>query len=156
MTMAENIGKPRFEGDSLIIETRGAEEVYDAKYLVASLLVLVAKGDHNISGPETAEMIELVSEHFSLPTSASLELLTNAMEDIAENPDFENLLRDLSRLLSTEEKEEVALMMLKVIAANGRKNAEEMDQLRVAADIVGIPPEVLHRAFDRYFEETMS
>jgi len=154
--MAENISRPRFEGDNLVIETRGTEEVYDAKYLVASLLVFVAKADDNISGPETAEMIELVSEHFGLPTSASLELLTNAMEDIAENPDFENLLRDLSRLLSTEEKEEVALMMLKVIAANGRKNAEEMDQLRVVADIIRIPPEVLHRAFDRYFEETMS
>jgi uncharacterized tellurite resistance protein B-like protein len=148
--MTEEFSKPRFEGDTLIIETRGAEEVYDAKYLVSSLLVFVAKGDGKISEPETAEMIQLVSEHFGLPSSQSLELLTNAMEDI------ESLLRDLSRLLSVEEKEEVALMMLRVVAANGRKDAEEMGQLRRAAEIIDIPPETLHRAFDRYFEETIS
>lgn len=154
--MTEEFSKPRFEGDALIIETQGAEEVYDAKYLVSSLLVFVAKGDGKISEPETAEMIQLVSEHFGLPSSQSLELLTNAMEDIAENPDFESLLRDLSRLLSVQEKEEVALMMLRVVAANGRKDAEEMGQLRRAAEIIDIPPETLHRAFDRYFEETIS
>jgi uncharacterized tellurite resistance protein B-like protein len=154
--MTEEFSKPRFEGDTLIIETRGAEEVYDAKYLVAALLVFVAKGDGKISEPETAEMIQLVSEHFGLPSSQSLELLTNAMEDIAENPDFESLLRDLSRLLNVQEKEEVALMMLRVIAANGRKDAEEMGQLRRAAEIIDIPPETLHRAFDRYFEATVS
>jgi uncharacterized tellurite resistance protein B-like protein len=152
--MIEEPKKPRVEGAALVIETQSDTEVYDAKYLVSGLLVFVAKGDGNISGQETAEMIELVNDHFGLPSAESLALLTNAMEDIGENPDFENLLRELSQLLSTEEKEEVALMMLKVVAADGRKDAEEMEKLRVAADLIEIPPDVLHRAYDRYFEET--
>jgi uncharacterized tellurite resistance protein B-like protein len=152
--MIEEPKEPRIEGDELIIETQSSTEVYDAKYLVAALLVFVAKGDGNISGEETEQMIELINEHFAVPSSASLEALTNAMEDIAENPDFENLLKDLSKLLNVAEKEEVALMMLKVVAANGRKDAEEMDKLRRAADIIEIPPDTLHRAYDRYFEET--
>ncbi len=152
--MIEEPKKPRVEGDALVIETQSDTEVYDAKYLVSGLLVFVAKGDGNISGQETAEMIELVNDHFGLPSAESLALLTNAMEDIGENPDFENLLRELSQLLSTEEKEEVALMMLKVVAADGRKDAEEMEKLRVAAELIEIPPDVLHRAYDRYFEET--
>lgn len=152
--MIEESKKPRVEGDALVIETQSDTEVYDAKYLVSGLLVFVAKGDGNISGQETAEMIELVNEHFGLPSAESLALLTNAMEDIGENPDFENLLRELSQLLSTDEKEAVALMMLKVVAADGRKDAEEMEKLRVAADLIEIPAEVLHRAYDRYFEET--
>ena len=45
-------------------------------------------------------------------------------------------------------------MMLKVVAADGRKDAEEMEKLRQAAEIISIPPDVLHRAYDRYFEET--
>lgn len=154
--MVEEPKEPRFEGDSLVIETQSTTEVYDAKYLVAALLVFVAKGDGHISGQETAQMIELVNEHFGLPSSRSLELLTNAMEDIAENPDFESLLGELSKLLNIVEKEEVALMMLKVVAANGRKDAEEMEKFRVAAEIIEIPPEILHRAYDRYFEETMA
>jgi uncharacterized tellurite resistance protein B-like protein len=154
--MIEEPKQPRVEDDALIIETQSETEVYDAKYLVAALLVFVAKGDGNISGQETAEMIELVNDHFSLPSAESLGLLTNAMEDIGENPDFENLLRELSVLLSVQEKEEVALMMLKVAAADGRKDAEEMEKLRVAADIIEIPADILHRAYDRYFEETQA
>jgi uncharacterized tellurite resistance protein B-like protein len=147
--------EPRFEGETLVIETENKTEVYDAKYLVAALLVFVAKGDGEISEPETAQMIGLITEYFGLTSSESLELLTNAMEDLAENPDFESLLAELSKLLSLAEKEEVALMMLKVVAANGRKNSEEMEKLRIAADSTSIPPEVLHCAYDRYFEETM-
>ena len=152
--MIEEPKEPRIEGDELIIETQSSTEVYDSKYLVAALLVFVAKGDGNISGEETEQMIELINEHFGVPSSTSLELLTNAMEDIADNPDFENLLKDLSKLLNVAEKEEVALMMLKVVASNGRKDAEEMDKLRRVADLIEIPPDTLHRAYDRYFEET--
>ena len=152
--MIEKTKEPRFEDDALIIETRNSTEVYDAKYLVAALLVFVAKGDGTISGTETAAMIELVNDHFQLQSAASLELLTNAMEDSAENPDFVNLLRELSKLLDNDDKEDIALMMLKVAAADGRKDAEEMENLRTAADIIDIPPDILHRAYDRYFEET--
>jgi uncharacterized tellurite resistance protein B-like protein len=78
------------------------------------------------------------------------------MEDIAENPDFESLLRELSKLIDDSEKEEVGLMMLKVAAADGRKDAEEMEKLRAAADIIDISADVMHRAYDRYFAETMT
>ncbi len=152
--MTEEPKDPRIEGDELIIETQDSTEIYDARYLVAAVLVFVAKGDGKISGEETTLMLELISAYFQLPSAESLSLLTNAMEDIAENPDFENLMNELSKLLSREDKEEVALMMLKVVAANGRKNAEEMAKLRKAAEIIEIPPDILHRAYDRHFEET--
>lgn len=126
----------------------------NGRYLVAALLVYVAKGDGNISREETAEMIELMNEHFGIPSAESLALLTNAMEDLAENAAIEEKMRDLSSELSVAEKEEVALMMLKVVAADGRKDAEEMEKLRHAAEVVNISPEVLHRAYDRHFEET--
>jgi uncharacterized tellurite resistance protein B-like protein len=152
--MIEKPKKPQLVGDEMIIETQGSTEVYGAKYLVAALLVFVAKGDGNISSSESGEMVELLSAHFDIPRSQSLELLTNAIEEIADNPDFENLLKDLSTLLNVAEKEAVALMMLKVAAADGQKDAEEMDKLRAAAGLIDIPAETLHRAYDRYFEET--
>ena len=126
----------------------------NARYLVAALLVYVAKGDGNISGEETAEMIELMNEHFGIPSAESLSLLTNAMEDLAEDGTFEDKMREMSGAFSVAEKEEIALMMLKVVAADGRKDAEEMAKLRQAAEIISIPPDILHRAYDRYFEET--
>jgi uncharacterized tellurite resistance protein B-like protein len=152
--MIDKPKEPRFEGDQMIIETQSATEVYDARYLFAALLVLVAKGDGTISDRESAEMVELLNDYFGISSAESLSLLTNAMEDAAENPDFEGLLRDISTLLSEAQKEEAAVMMLKVVAVDGRKDAEEMEKLRRAADVIEIPPDTLHRAYDRYFEET--
>lgn len=152
--MIEEPKPPHFEENEMIIETQNATEVYDAKYLVAVLLVFVAKGDGNISESETEQMLGLLGDHFDLPSARALELLTRAMTDIAENPDLENLLKDLSVILSLVEKEDIALMMLKVAAADGRKDAEEMDKLSIAAQIIDIPADVMHCAYDRYFEET--
>ena len=152
--MIEEPKSPRLEGDEFLIETQNTTESYDVKYLVSALLIFVAKGDGNISGEETAEMLTMVSDHFDLQNSQSLELITNAMEDIAENPDFESLLKDLAPLLATEEKEDVTVMMLKVVAADGRRDVEELEAFQIAAEIIGISAETLHRAYDRYFEET--
>jgi uncharacterized tellurite resistance protein B-like protein len=152
--MTEEPKEPRFEDDQMIVETQSTTEVYDARYLVAALLVFVAKGDGTISDQESAEMVELINDYFSISSAESLSLLTTVLGDASSNPDFENLLADISKILSVAEKEEIALMMLKVVAADGRKDAEEMEKLRLAADIISIPPDTLHRAYDRYFEET--
>lgn len=152
--MTVEVKEARFEGDELIVETESATEVYDAKYLVAALLVYVAKGDGNISDEETAQMLSLVGSHFNLASSDSLEILRRAIRDIAENPDLKSLLTRLSAILNEQEKEDIALMMLKVVAADGRRDADEMENVRIAADVIGIPKDVMHRAYDRYFEET--
>ena len=154
--MVEEPKPPRIEGDELIIETVTGTETYDAKYLVAVLLVYVAKGDGVISGNETQQMLALIEEQFNIPSSESLALLTRAIADISDNPDMNNLLSEISLVLSAQEKEDIALMLLKIVAANGRKDAEEMEKLSNAAEIINIPADVMHRAYDRYFEETQT
>lgn len=154
--MIDETINPRFEGATLVIETSDETEVYDSQFLVAALLVYVAKGDGSISSSETAEMLKGVGRHFHLESAQSLELLNRALTNLADNPDLEGLLRDLSGVLTRDDKREIALMMLKVAAADGRRDAEEMEKLHVAAEIIDIPPDVLHQAFDDYFAETMS
>jgi uncharacterized tellurite resistance protein B-like protein len=151
--MTEDLIEPRFEGAQLIIETSNETEVYDSKYLVAALLISIAKSDGHISENETAKMLQLVGDHFQLKSSESLELLTRAMANLAENPDLTNLLKELSSVLTSADKEDVAVMLLKVVAADGRQDAEEMDTLSQAAEIIDISSESMHRAFDRYFDE---
>ncbi len=151
--MIEEPIEPRFEGANLIIETGNETEVYDAQFLVAALCIFVAKSDGNISESETEKMLELVGGHFHLESSESLGLLTRAMADLADNPDLTSLLRQLSTILTPQEKEDVAVMLLKVVAADGRKEAEEMEALSTAAEIVDIPPDLVHNAFDRYFAD---
>lgn len=152
--MIDEIKEARFEGDELIIETQSTTEVYDAKYLVAALLVFVAKGDGKISNEESAEMLSLVGSHFDLRSAESLEVLRTAIRDIAENPDMKSLIQKLSGILNEQEKEDIALMMLKVVAVDGRRDAGEMEHVRLAADVIGVSDDAMHRAYDRYFEET--
>ena len=154
MNMIEELKPPRIEGDELIIETQSTIEVYDSKYLLAALLIFVAKADRTISINETEKMLALIDEQYQMPGAESLALLTRAIEDLAENPDMESLLSDLSSVLSIEEKEDIAVMLLKVAAADGRQDVEAMEKLGIAAEVIGIPPDVMHNAYDRYFEET--
>ncbi len=151
--MTEDRTVTRFEGTQLIVETGSEREVYDAQFLVAALLVSIANSDGEISAIETEKMLQLVGEHFELRSSESLELLTGAMEKLAENPDLTGILQELASVLTSVDKEDVALMMYKVVAADGREGTEEMDTLAAAAELIGIPPGSLQTARARFFAE---
>jgi len=148
------IPESRFEGATLVIETSGETETYDSRFMIAVLLVCVAKGDGVISAPETEKMLSLVGDYFDLESAESLALIMRAMTDLAENPDINGLLKNLSTVLTDSEKEDVAIMLLKVTAADGKADADEMEMVHLAADIIDIPDAVMHNAFDRYFAET--
>jgi uncharacterized tellurite resistance protein B-like protein len=153
--MSDTIKTTRLEGNELIVETKDGTEVYDGKFLVAALLIYVAKGSGSIEPEEASRMIDLIEQHFKLEGAESLELLTRAMTELAEKPELVEHLIDLGRTLTDKQKEDIAVMALKVIAADGRRKVEEMEQFNRAVEAVGVSPEIVHRAFDRYFEETM-
>lgn len=153
--MSDTIKTTRLEGNELIVETKYGTEIYDAKFLVAALLIYVAKGSGTIEPEEATQMIDLIEQHFELQGSESLELLTRAMSELAEKPELAEHLVELGRTLSDAQKEDIAVMALKVIAADGRRQVSEMEQFNRAVEAVGVSPEIVHRAFDRYFEETM-
>ena len=82
-------------------------------------------------------------------------MLTRAMSEMAENPALGQALIDLAPTLTEGDKEDIALMALKVVAADGRREVAEMEKFNQAVEAIGISPEIVHRAFDRYFAETM-
>ena len=100
-------------------------------------------------------MIELIEEYFHMEGAESLELLTYAISELADKPALGGLLTELGPTLSEGDKEDVALMGLKVVAAADTRQIAEMEQFKLAMEAVGISPEIVHRAFDRYFAETM-
>jgi len=153
--MSGDIIDSRLEGTKLIIETADGVEEYDSQFLVAALLVYVARGSGAIEPEESAQMIELIEEHFHLQGPESLELITRAMTEMMDRPELAELLTGLAPTLSDSDKEEIALMALKVVAADGHRHFAEMEQFNRAMEGAGIPPEIVHKAFDRYFAETM-
>lgn len=153
--MGNEILSSRIEGTKLIIETGEGPRHYDSKFLVAALLVYVARGSGRIEPEESARIIELIRNHFNLPGPESLELITDAMAEMAEQPALAGLVAELAPTLSDGDKEDIALMGLKVVAADGRRDVAEMEQFNRAMEAIAVSPETIHRAFDRYFSETM-
>ena len=153
--MNDTIIATRLDGTELHVETRDGVEVYDSKFLVAALLIFVAQGSGSIAPEESAKMIELIEGHFKMEGSESLELLTRAMSELADKPGLGEHLAELGKSLSDQQKEDIAVMALKVIAADGRREFAEMENFSRAVEAVGVSPEIVHRAFDRYFAETM-
>jgi uncharacterized tellurite resistance protein B-like protein len=113
--MSDTIKTTRLKGNELIVETKYGTEVYDSKFLVAALLIYVAKGSGTIEPEESAKMIDLIEQHFQLEGAESLELLTRAMSELAEKPELTEHLVQLGRSLSDKQKEDIAVMALKVM-----------------------------------------
>ena len=153
--MSDTIKSAKLKGTELVVETSHGTEVYDSKFLVAALLIFIARGSGKIEPEESSKMIELIEEHFKLQGAESLEILTRAMSELTEKPELADHLIELGKTLSDEQKEDIAVMALKVIAADGRREFAEMEQFNRAVEAVGVSPEIVHRAFDRYFAETM-
>jgi uncharacterized tellurite resistance protein B-like protein len=153
--MSDTIKTKRLEGTTFIVDTANGTEVYDSQFLVAALLIFVAKGSGTIEPEESAKMIDLIEARFQLHGAESLELLTRAMSELAEKPELTQELAKLGGALSDADKEDIAVMALKVVAADGRREVAEMEKFNQAVEAIGISPEIVHRAFDRYFAETM-
>ncbi len=153
--MTEDIVSTRLEGTTLIIETSAGTKTYGSKFVVAGLLVFVARGSGQIEPEESAKIIALIQDYFHLQSAESLELITTVMAELADNPGIVEPLLELAAALSDGDKEDIALMGLKVVAADGRRDFAEMEQFNRAMEAIGIAPDIVHRAFDRYFAETM-
>ena len=99
-------------------------------------------------------MLDLLGEFCGASGAEGLDLLTRAISEL-EQPSLRQAVGRFARELPDRGKEDLAYMALRVIAADGRREAAEMAQFRAAVDAAGMPPEVVHRAFDRFFSETM-
>tara|TARA_R110000782_G_scaffold29923_6_gene74270 strand:+ start:193 stop:663 length:471 start_codon:yes stop_codon:yes gene_type:complete len=153
--MSDDILVSRLEGNKLIVEAGDETTEYDSKFLIAAVLVYVARGNGQIEPEESARMIDLIEDHFKMQGAETLELLTRAISELDEEPELVPLLCDLGPTLSDSDKEDLALMGLKVVAADGKRHVAEMEQFSRAMEAVGVSPDIVHRAFDRYFAETM-
>jgi uncharacterized tellurite resistance protein B-like protein len=151
----EDVFISRIEGAKLVVETADGVEEYDSKFLVAALLVYIARSSGHIDSQESDMMIELIGEHFRIPGAEALEIITHAMHEMDDKPQLIEAVLELESTFSDPEKEAMAVMALKVIAADGRREFAEMEQFKQAMEALQISPEIVTRAFNQFFTETM-
>ena len=80
--MSDTIISYKLDGESLVVESKYGTETYDSQFLVAALLIYVARGSGKIEPEESAKMIELIEAHFQLQGADTLGLLTRAMAEL--------------------------------------------------------------------------
>ena len=148
--MTEDQTTTRFEGNKLVVETGDQAVEFDAEFLVAVLLFSIASSDGEISPIEIEKMLQLLANQFEMGSSESIELMTSAVEDLAANPDLTDILKDLAANLTSSQKEDVAVMMYEVVAADDREEEKEMDALAATAEKIGISPDLLESARQRF------
>lgn len=128
----------------------GSARDADLQAFVSTLLLYVARSDGEIADPETGKMLDLLAQYFRVGNAEALRLLTSAMSRLADGASPGEL-RQMAPDLSVDEMEDCAVMLLRIVAADGRRKALEVERLRAAGEIMGISEEGMHRAFDRYF-----
>jgi len=128
----------------------------NAQIAVAALLVVVANSDGSIDSKEMVKMVEALCRRFSLTSTVALDLVTRAIDDQSMPGDSSGLIDELNQHLTLKQKEELVLMLLEVIAADGEKEASEMAVLDRTVFALNISDRHLARIYQRYFEHRRS
>ena len=122
------------------------------QFAVASLLAHVARSDDSVSTEEVERIVVILRKNFQLEAGSALELMTSAFHELPEKDKMADLFEQLNESLSLEQKEDLAVKMLQVISADGRKETGEMKTLAQTVFALGIPNQVMNRAYERYFQ----
>jgi uncharacterized tellurite resistance protein B-like protein len=141
------------EGERLVVKSAPRNSFFDPRFLIAALLEHVARGDGVICDSEARAMIDLVADHFELDKSRAEQKFTHALALYSKNLDLATVGSLLRQILSPSEREEIVVMLLEVIAADGRQGSDELAALDEVADALAINPEERHAGFARYFEQ---
>ena len=144
LSMDDLSGQTHFEGAKLILGAGEQSESYDARSLISTLLIFVAKGDGCISNLESEKMIELLSSKFSTRSSEALERLSSAIMELANDVDIAQRLRKIGQGLSTDEKHEVFTMMLEVAGVDENLDPGEIEAIQFAGQILGMSQDSIH------------
>jgi|GEM_PF-776583 len=124
--------------------------------LMASLMMRAARADGAISEQETQEILVALQEVFNITGARALELVNSVASQLASDSDLMTVFASLQFVLNDRDKKMVLLLLLRIIAADGWRDSAEMTVFTDTVKALNISPEVVHRVFDRYFEETMA
>jgi uncharacterized tellurite resistance protein B-like protein len=149
--MSKSTDLPRFEGGQLIRGAQDNAESYDARFLISTLLVYVAKGDGAISDQESNAMLELLSSKMKIRSAQALEYLSRAIMALSNDVDIVRTLRRISEGLSAAERDEVFTMLLDVMTVDHDRDPGEVNAITMAGEILGFSQDAIHsrlRAID--------
>ena len=109
---------------------------HDLRLATALLLVEIARADHSFDDQEKRSIVELLTEHFSLPDSeidALLQLAESEADDVAH---LQGFTRQLNEELDYEGKLRIVEMLWQVAYADNELSKFEDSLVRRLADLL--------------------
>lgn len=120
---------------------------------IASLMVAAAIRDGDFAENEQQQILTLLRKELELSPAEADSLLDHATAQIAKTTSLKLLLGELKYELNLPQKQNVLLMLLKVIAADGKQTAEEIDMISQVSDNLKMPEASVNEVFGQYFAE---
>jgi uncharacterized tellurite resistance protein B-like protein len=133
-----------FDGTRLILDPETGRESCDATFLIASLLVCVARGDGSISQQETARMLDTMLSRPGVGHPEAMHHLTSAVMKLADDRELPLRLQQIAEKLTPAEKDAVFAMVLDIAMADGRLDPGETRSIDFAGQILGLSQDRIH------------
>ena len=124
-----------------------------AQMMVAGVLALAAHSDGETTSSEINRMVELMREKYPLKSSEALDLITRGVDTYADQDSLRSLFSALKDRLPLAHKEELVVMVLEVLAADGMKKPQELSWLEEALEALGVPDEIMNNVYGKYFSQ---
>jgi len=145
--MGELIAEQLGEGNE-VLEGAGLAAIMTA------LMIRAARADGTISEEETQQILVSLQEVFQITGGKALELVRTVSSELADGEQLLEFLRGLRLFVTDEDRETVLLLLLRLIAADGKRATAELAVFREAVEALDISEEIVHKVFDQYFAET--
>ena len=124
-----------------------------AQMMVAGVLAVAAHSDGETTSSEINRMVELMREKYPLKSSEALDLITRGVDTYADQDSLRSLFSALKDRLPLAHKEELVVMVLEVLAADGMKKPQELSWLEEALEALGVPDEIMNNVYGKYFSQ---
>ena len=142
-----------YKGTGINLRLDELSDDLTAQMMIAGVLAVAAHSDGETTPSEVNRMVELMRAKYPLKSSEALDLVTQGVETYSDPDSLRSLFSELNGRLPLAHKEELVVMVLEVLAADGVKKPEELSWLEEALDALGVPDEIMNKVYGKYFAQ---
>ena len=120
------------------------------KLISLCLAYEVANADNKIDSKELDLLLSLIKENIDVSLISEKDILQVIQEDSKKSISFYDIIRDINKSLSKEEKVDIVKMLWEVAYADNVLDVDEERIIRRSAEMLGIKPSIVLQTKDQF------
>ena len=126
------------------------EKPKNLKLISLCLAYEVANADNKIDSKELDLLLSLIKENIDVSLISEKDILQVIQEDSKKSISFYDIIRDINKSLSKEEKVDIVKMLWEVAYADNVLDVDEERIIRRSAEMLGIKPSIVLQTKDQF------